>query len=278
MTHERLTSKPGLCCDRYPSPRHRSARHRPSRSAPPRWARSACGGKARGRGGGRRAKFQGHRTPRPVVPSTSRLLAGDAESGKRAGPLQGLELLVSAPGRIKAPKPCRWLGQTSRRPSSRGEGHQLRGVRDSDARPIPSGAGRRAGRSGGGSEWVSAQGALRPGSPGTNLSTGCSEFRPQPAATGGPIPGSSQLRAGTHRSARTGEEARHPLLMEWAGAESHLVCTPLLSAPGGEGVEGRTPNHCDFLAGQKRKNEWTVPGSEVTCTSKCSSTTRVGLL
>ena len=115
---------------------------------------------------------------------------------------------------------------------------------DSDARPIPSGAGRRAGRSGGGSEWVSAQGALRPGSPGTNLSTGCSEFRPQPAATGGPIPGSSQLRAGTHRSARTGEEARHPLLMEWAGAESHLVCTPLLSAPGGEGVEGRTPNHC----------------------------------
>ena len=253
MIHERLTSKPGLCCDRYPSPRYRSARHRPSRSAPPRWARSACGGKARGRGGGRRAMFHDHRTPRPVVPSTSRLLAGDAESGKRAGPLQGLELLVSAPGRIKVPKPCRWLGQTSRRPSSRGEGHQLRGVRDSDARPIPSGAGRRAGRSGGGSEWVSAQGALRPGSPGTNLSTGCSEFRPQPAATGGPIPGSSQLRAGTHRSARTGEEARHPLLMEWAGAESHLVCTPLLLAQGWEEERG-AHQITVFLAGQKKWN------------------------
>ena len=97
----------GKVTHRYPSPRHRSARHRPSRSAPPRWARSACGGKARGRGGGRRAKFQGHRTPRTVVPSKSRLLAGDTESGKRAGPLQGLELLVAAPGRIKAPKPCR---------------------------------------------------------------------------------------------------------------------------------------------------------------------------
>ena len=93
----------------------------------------------------------------------------------------------------------------------------------------------------------------------TSLSTRCSEARVPPERTsargalrfgrsqrppGGPIPGSSQLRAGTHRSARTGEEARHPLLMEWAGAESHLVCTPLLSAPGGEGVEGRTPNHC----------------------------------
>ena len=122
---------------------------------------------------------------------------------------------------------------------------------DSDARPIPSGAGRRAGRSGGGSEWVSAQGALRPGSPGTNLSTGCSEFRPQPAATGGPIPGSSQLRAGTHRSARTGEEARHPLLMEWAGAESHLVCTPLLLAQGWEEERG-AHQITVFLAGQKK--------------------------
>ena len=244
MIHERLTSKPGLCCDRYPSPRYRSARHRPSRSAPPRWARSACGGKARGRGGGRRAMFQGHRTPRPVVPSTSCLLAGDAEPGKRVGLLQGPNLLVPLQGGLMLPTPCRWLGQTSRRPSSREEGHQQRGVRGSDARPILSGAGRRAGRSGGGSVWVSAQGALRPGPPGKNLSTRCSEVRSQPATTGGATPGSSQLRAGTHRSARTGEEARHPLLMEWAGAESHLVCTPLLSAPGGEGGEGRTPNHC----------------------------------
>ena len=118
-----------------------------------------------GEGAGGQTKFQGHRTPRPVLPSTSRLLAGDTESGKRAGPLQGLELLVSAPGRIEVPKPCRWLGQTSRRPSSREEGHQQRGVRESDARPILSGAGRRAGRSGGGSVRASAQGALRLGSP-----------------------------------------------------------------------------------------------------------------
>ena len=200
--------------------------------------------------GGRRAKFQGHRAPRPVVPSKSRLRAGDTESGKRAGPLQGLELLVSAPGRIKVPKPCRWLGQTSRRPSSRGEGHQLRGVRDSDARPIPSGAGRRAGRSGGGSEWVSAQGALRPGSPGTNLSTGCSEFRPQPAATGGPIHTGEQSAQGRDTPfSQNGGRGTPPPSHGMGGGRIPFSVHPASLGPRGGGSRGaHTKSLCSSRA------------------------------
>ena len=188
----------------------------------------------------------------------SRLHPGDTVPGERAGLLQGLDLLVPLQGGLKLPSHAAGSGKprggrrVARRATKRaGFAHATRDRYAEWCRPACRALGRRKR---------------------TSLSTRCSEARVPPERTsargalrfgrsqrppGGPIPGSSQLRAGTHRSARTGEEAvaRHPLLMEWAGADSHLVCTPLLSAPGGERGEGRTPNHCVFSAGHERTCE-----------------------
>ena len=186
----------------------------------------------------------------------SRLHPGDTVPGERAGLLQGLDLLVPLQGGLKLPSHAAGSGKprggrrVARRATKRaGFTHATRDRCTEWCRPACRALGRRKR---------------------TSLSTRCSEARVPPERTsargalrfgrsqrppGGPIlvPGSSQLRAGTQRSARTGEEARHPLLMEWAGADSHLVCTPLLSAPGGGRGGAHTKSLCFARAMRRRR-------------------------
>ena len=69
--------------------------------------------------------FSGHCTPRRVARSKPRLITGGTELGNRDLSLQDGNRLVVVSDYYKAPTPRRRLGQTSRRPSSREEGHQV---------------------------------------------------------------------------------------------------------------------------------------------------------
>ena len=129
----------------------------------------------------------------PVAPAVGRLVVGEGAGGQSSKVIvhrarwcqasracvQGTPSQVKGRGRYRASNFWSPLQGGLKYPShAAGSGkprggrrvarratNQQRGVRESDARPILSGAGRRAGRSGGGSVRASAQGALRLGSP-----------------------------------------------------------------------------------------------------------------
>ena len=60
----------------------------------------------------------------------------------------------------------------------------------------------------------------------------------------GPYRGAVSSGPGHNHSARVRVKARHPLLMEWAGAGSLFSLRIASLAPGGEAETGRKPNHC----------------------------------
>ena len=60
----------------------------------------------------------------------------------------------------------------------------------------------------------------------------------------GPYRGAVSSGPGHNHSARVRVKARHPLLMEWAGAGSLFSLRTAPLAPGGEAETGRKPNHC----------------------------------
>ena len=117
------------------------------------------------------------------------------------------------PSGCKAPKLALEFGipRGGRRAAWRVFNHERSSFTTTTRRPIPRGAGRRAGPSGGGTR--------------IGVSTRCSVPSAHTQSAWGDDRVAASYRPGHIHSARVGETVRQTLLMEWAGAGSYFVCT-----------------------------------------------------